>query len=171
MVPVTANRSRLSHRPGAVLKASALVLSIGATVLSGFASTIALAIGVCGVAGLVVGLTGRRRAIAGLGALAVFGGVLVAGIAGLPARWLLPSVAAVVLAWVFGIGAFSIESELGGGAVERSELLHVATATSAGTVTVVVAYVGFQTLEFGESVVGVILLVVAVAALGIALRD
>jgi hypothetical protein len=162
---------RFAHRPGTVLTVAALAAATALAALAGPGSVAALAATAIGVVGLAVGLTRGDRRIAALGALALLAGVLAAGVAGSPPLLLLPATAVALLAWAFATGAFAAREELRGGTVERSEVLHVATATGTGALATGAAYGLYRTVTVGASVLGVTLLLVAAVTLGLALRD
>lgn len=163
--------SRFAHRPGTVLSAATLLFGAAAAGLASPNSTPALVASVVGVGGLVVGLSRPDRRVAAFGSLSVLAGVLAAGLAGAGPISLLPAITAAVLAWEFRIGAFAASEELRDGTVERAELLHVATATGVGSLVTGAIYGIYRTFTVGVSVLGVALLLIAVVALGLALRE
>jgi hypothetical protein len=158
-------------RPGNVLAAASLGYAVVATGLAGPSSALALVATGVGVLGLTVGLSTDDRRVAGLGTLALLGGVLAAGAGGVSAQRLLPATAAGLLASEFGLGSFDLRTELRGGTVERSELRHVVAASLAGALVTGVVYAVSEGLRVGTSVPALTLLLVAAVALGLALRD
>lgn len=163
--------SRFTHRPGAVLRAGALVAAIGVTALLAPVSTVSLAGSVIGVVALAIGLTRGVRTVTGLGAIAVVGAVIAAAFAGVAVERLLPAVVGSVLVWEFALGAFTAGRELDGGSVERAEFLHVAIVAVGASAVAAVAYVASETVTVGVSLPGAALLVVAATALALGLRD
>lgn len=159
------------HRPGGVLGAAALGAALATVGLVGSRSSIALLATGVGVVGLTVGLALEDRRAVGVGVVGVLGGVLAAGAVGTPTERLLPAAATALLGWVFGVGSLDRRAHLGGGAVERSELLHVAAATTVGGVATGGAYLVSQTVEVGVSTLGVALLMLAAVALAFVLRE
>lgn len=170
MVGVSAD-GRIIHRPGTVLTGAALVSATASVALTGSSSAPALVAGVVGALGLAIGLTRGDPGIAALGAIALLAGVLAAGAVGAPPEQVLPATATALLAWEFGFGALGTTDELHGGTTERTEALHVAIAAGVGAVATGATYTLYQVLEFGISPLGVVLLLVATVALGIALRE
>lgn len=159
------------HRPGTVFSAAALVFAGIAAVMASLSSILSLGISVIGIGGLIIGLTVDDQRVAIFGSFSLLAGVLAAGVMGARPETLLPSITAALLAWEFRVGAFSVSGELSGGTVERLELLHVVTATTVSALITGVVYALYRTLTVGVSVLSVILLVIAVLALGLALRD
>lgn len=162
---------RFTHRPGAVLRAGALLAALGVVVLVAPRSVVSLAGGVLGVVALAIGLTRHVRSLTGLGAVAVVVAVVAAAFGGIPVERLLPAVVGSVLVWEFALGAFTAETELDGGSVERAEVLHVAIAAGVASLVAIVAYVASETVTVGSSLPGAVLLVVAATALALGLRD
>ncbi|MEF8884679.1 MAG: hypothetical protein V5A44_06110, partial [Haloarculaceae archaeon] len=159
------------HQPGAVLAGAALALATVTTLVAGPGSPPALVAGGAGVLTLAVGVTAENRRVAALGALALLAAVLAAGATGSPPERLLPSTAAALLAGEFVAGAFDAREELRGGTVERAEALVVAVGTGVGALTTGAVYALYRILEFGVSPPGVALVLVAVVALGLVLRE
>lgn len=170
MVYVSVNE-RFAHQPGIVLTIAALVFATVTVGLAGWRSTPALAAGAVGILGLTIGLTRRNRRFTAISAVGLLASVLVAGATGAPPRHVLPAAATALLAGEFGREVFAMTDELPGGTVERAEGLHVATATGAGAVVTGITYALYQTLEFGISPIGVVLVLIAVVALGVALKE
>lgn len=163
--------SGVTHRPGAVLTAAAIAFGLVVAGLAGPTWTPALVVSGAGVIGLVIGLTRSDRRITAFATFALLASVLAAGVAGAGPGQLLPALAASLLAWDFAVGALDASRELRGGTVERTEALHVGTATGVAVLTTGVVYGVYRTLAVGYSLVGVGLLVVAAVALGLAARE
>lgn len=159
------------HRPGAVLAGAALAFATVTALVAGPGSSPALVAGGVGVLALAVGVTADDRRVAALGSFALLAAVLAAGATGSPPERLLPSTAAALLAGEFSAGAFDARAELRGGTVERAEVVVVAVGTAVGALTTGAAYALYRVLEFGVSSLGVALVLVAVVALGLALRE
>lgn len=162
---------RFVHQPGTVLTVAALAFATATVGIAGPSSTPALAAGAVGVLGMAIGLTKRERRVAALSAVVLLASVLAAGAFSAPPERVLPATATALLSWQFGVGAFAMADELRGGTAEHAEALHVATATGVGILATGVAYELYRVLEFGISPLGVMLLLVAVVALGVALRE
>lgn len=167
----TGGRSWGASRPGSVLGAAALGSAVVAAALAGSGSTLALAATGVGVVGLTTGLSMSDRRVAGLGTVALLGGVLAAGSAGVGPGRLLPATATALLSGEFALGSFDLRAELPGGTTERRERRHVLVAGSAGALVSGATYALWTGLRVGVSVPGVTLLLVAAVALGSALRD
>lgn len=163
--------SKVMGRPGAVFNTSALVFGVATVGLLSSESAIVFGGAVLGIFALIVGVSFERRRIVATGTFFLFGSVLLAGALGAPAERFLPSVATALLAWNCTNASVSIQDEIRGGTVERSELLHVATATTAAGFGIILAYLAHRLLLFPPSDDGVILLVVAAILLGFALRN
>lgn len=158
------------HRPGAVFAGAALAFATVTTLVAGPGSPPALVAGGVGVLALAVGVTAEDRRVATLGTFALLAAVLAAGATGSAPERLLPSTAAALLAGEFSADAFDVRAELRDGTVERAEAVVVAVGTAVGALATGVTYSLYRVLEFGVSPLGVALVVVAVVALGLALR-
>jgi hypothetical protein len=160
-----------AHQAGSVLGAAALGAAVLTVVLVGPVSVVSLLATAVGALGVTLGLVRADRRFAGVGVVALLCGVVAAGWVGTAPERLLPATALTLLCWEFGSSSFDRRAELRGGYVSGSELLHVAAATGVGVLGTGIAYGGSRLLEVGVSTVGVILLLVAAVALGMALRD
>lgn len=163
--------ARITHRPGSVRNAAALVFALVATGLAALSSGAALLTCTVGVLGLAVGLTRETPRVAGVGSFLVLAGVIAAGAVGAPPERFLPGLAAALLAWDLGLGGVAARRELRGGRVERAEFLGVATVTVSAAGATAAAYLLSRTLAVGVSLPAVFLLLVAAVALGLALRE
>lgn len=159
------------HPPGRVLGAAALAFAVVTAAVLGTQSTLSVLATGFGVVGLTVGLARDDRRAAGIGVVSLLGGVLAGGGAGAPPALVLPATAAGLLSWEFAAGSFDVRNVVEDGTVERSEVVHVVTATSAGALLTGFTYVVYRTLSVGVSILGVTLLLVAAVALAVALRE
>lgn len=160
-----------AHQAGSVLGAAALGAAVLASVLVGPLHVVSLLTTALGVIGVTIGLVREDRRFAGIGVIALLCGVIAAGWVGIAPERLLPATALTLLCWEFGSSSFDRREELRGGNVSGSELLHVGAASGVGVLGTGIAYGGSRVLEVGVSTIGVILLLVAAVALGMALRD
>lgn len=160
-----------SHRPGSVLGGAALGFALATVGIVGGRSSLALLATAVGVVGLTLGLSLEKRRFAGLGVLALLGGVLAAGAVGTVSGRLLPATATGLLSWEFAVGSLDRRAELRGGTVEESEARHVLSATAVGALGTALVYVLSRSVGVGVSVLGVTLLLIAAVALGLALRE
>lgn len=163
--------ARFRHQPGRVLAVASLVAATVTVGLVGPASGLALVTGGVGVLALAIGITREDRRIAALSPVAFLGSVLAAGAAGGPSERVLPATAAAILAWEFGIGSLAAAAELRSGTTERAELRHVGIATGVGALGTGTVYGLERAIAVGVSPVAIVLLLVAVVALALAIRD
>ena len=128
--------------------------------------------GLVGVVALAAGTTTASRAGVTLGGVALLGGVLAAGLAGLSLPVLVLATAGAVASWTTGQHVVGLAHQLGRDApVRRSVLAHLASATVA---TLSVGVVGIAVYRFAQGRVtqaAVGFLLVGVVALLVALRS
>jgi hypothetical protein len=153
-----------------LLSASALALTIVVTVFVGPFSLVSLVACMIATIGIVIGVTRQMQQLTALSVLVLFAGVVIAGVRGTPVYVLLPSVTATILAGEFANAAFAARMELRGGTTAYSEPLHVVMSVVAGGMVATLAYIAYTILSFRVSPVAVVLLAIAAATLGFALR-
>lgn len=150
------------------------VLAIGAGLVGVAAAGVGSSVGGLGAAGglLVLGgglHVGSRRAVS-VGALALLGGQLYAGLAGAPPAALLVGVAATTLAWDLGGVAIDLGAELGREAIAwRPQVVHAAGSLAVATTVSGVGYGVFLAALGGQTVTALLLLLLGGLALVAAL--
>ena len=157
-------------RASAVLSIGALGTAVATVGLLGV--PVGTLVAVAGVPFLLYGvLRGSRRGVS-LGAFAVFGGVVLAGIVGAPPGPLLVGTAATVIAWDLGEQAINVGEQLGREArTVRGELVHAASGTVVGGLAIAAGYGVFALATGGQPLAALVLLLVAAIALVEAVRD
>ena len=161
--------SVVDHSPARVSTAIALVVALlGAVSLA--VSVPAVAVGALGVAILGAGLFRGSRAAISLGAAGLFGGVLLAGLAGPPPELLLFATAAAVVSWDIAEFAVGLGREMGRAAeTTRVELVHAGVSALVALVAAAGGALVFRLSGGGPSLVAIALLCGAVV-LVVALR-
>lgn len=139
-----------------------LTLSAGVAALLGLVGTVVLAAGVA---------TASRPGVS-LGGVALFGGVLVAGIAGLSPGVLVLAAAGAVVSWTTGQHVVGLAHQLGREAsIRRSVLAHLASATVATLSVGVVGLLAYRFTAGSVSGAAVGFLLAGAVALLVALRS
>lgn len=148
----------------------AAVLAGLATALLTGVTTQATVVGLGGVVVLLASLYRSSRVLATVGAAALFGSVILAGVAGAGAGQLLAGGAGAVLAWTFAHAAIDLRVSVGVAPTQDHELAHVTGTTAivaGGAVPIYVVY----SIDWGTvPPVAVALLLVGAVALTAALR-
>ena len=156
----------VDRRPPRLGQGLALVAGLLGVLAAGVGSGLG-AIGAGGgllVLGVGLGL-GSRRAVS-VGALALLGGLLYAGLAGAPPAALLVGVAATTLAWDLGGYAIDLGAELGREAVTwRPQVLHATASLVVATTVAGVGYGIFLVALGGQTVIALLLLLLGGLAL------
>lgn len=162
---MTRNRARTERRPPTLSIAAALIAAVGSALLTAV-SVHSLAAGVVGVVSLAVGLRRGSPSAFTVGAVALFAGVLVAGVLGASPELLLLAAFLTVIAWETGRNGFGIAAEVGRDAPTlRVETLHLVSRIVVLTVGMSVGYAVFRGVTGGRSVLAVVALLVGAVAL------
>lgn len=142
---------------------------IAIAVLSAPAATV---IGGAGLALLLLGVVrGWRRAVT-IGAFGIFLGVIYAGLQNVPPEELLLAGAGTIIAWDVGEQAINVGEQLGRAApTARGELVHAASSTVIGVLSVGASYLIFRLGTGGQPLTALAILLTAVIALVAAVRD
>ena len=152
--------------------------SAGIAVLaSGFAIAVVSSptttiVGGIGVLFLLLGVVrGWRRAVT-WGAFVVFLGVVYAGLQNAAAEELLLATAGTVIAWDVGEQSINVGHQLGRSArTARGELVHAASSTVIGVITVGLGFVVYTLATGGQPLTALVILLGAAIALVTAVRD
>lgn len=137
----------------------------------GVYSWAALGVGFLGLISLVVGLLAGKQSAITLGASALFVGVLLAGIEGVPALVLLVATVGAVLAYDSATTARSLGEQVGRNApTTRLELVRLSATTLVGVGAVAFAYGGYALAAGGDSLTALVLLLLAAVLIASALR-
>jgi hypothetical protein len=124
-----------------------------------------------GVLLVVLGLSRASRRLVTLGGVALFVGVLVAGVRGGGPELLLVAALGTVLAWDVGEHAIGIGEQLGRDAdSSRAVLVHAATTLLVGAFGAAVCYAAFLVVGGGQPVSALVFLLLGAVALVAALR-
>lgn len=167
---VAVNRTPIDRSPTRL--GSGLALGAGLVVVAAAgpysaASGLAAAIGVVLLA--VAARTGDRRLVS-VGAAALLGGVLVAGVSGASPASLFVGVGATVLAWDAGGTAIDLGAQLGRAAdTRRVELVHAAASAGVAVASAAIGYAVFLVMAGGQPLGALLLLLLAGAILVAAL--
>ena len=125
-----------------------------------------------GAVALAVGLGRRSEAALALGAAALLGGVVLAGIDGRSVAWFLAVTVPVVFAWVSARDAVGLAAQVGRGSTTlRVELVHTVSTLAALVAGGGAGYLVSRTMTGGSSPLALALLLAAVVAFTVALRD
>lgn len=129
-------------------------------------------VGGVGVLLLLLGVVrGWRRAVT-IGAFVLFLGVVYAGLQNAAAEELLLATAGTVIAWDVGEQSINVGQQLGRSArTARAELVHAASSTIIGVVTIGLGFVVYTLATGGQPVTALVILLAAVIALVAAVRD
>lgn len=152
--------------------------SAGITLLAGgiaiaiLSAPVGAIIGGVGLAFLFLGVVkGWRRAIT-IGAFVIFLGVIYAGLQDVPPEELLLAGTSTVIAWDVGEQSVNVGEQLGRKAsTARGELVHAASSTVVGVVTVGLGYLIYRLATGGQPLTALAILLTAVIALVAAVRD
>lgn len=161
----------VGRRPGSVLATAGVGCAAATVVLAGPVATVPLLATAAGAVGVTVGLSLSARRAVGVGALALLGGVLAAGVSGLATIRLLAATTTGSLVGPFALGSLDARTELRDGAAPRTEPLQVCSAVAAAAVVAAATYAFSAVVTVSASTLGVTLLLVAVVAFGVALRE
>lgn len=163
---------RIDRSPARFTSTLSVLAATVATVLVGLGGTFGLLAGILGLLALTGGVVrGSRRAVT-LGGVALFVGVLAAGVGNAGPEPLLFGTAAAVLAWDFGEHAITVGEQLGRAApTERGELAHAAASTFVATSAIAAGYLVYGAATGGQPMAALVLLLVAAVALVSALRN
>lgn len=136
----------------------AAVVAVGAVAVT-LAATV---VGLAGTIVMVYGVSRGSRFVHTLGSMALFGGVLVAGLQGASPVIVVAGAAATVVAWDAGENGISLGRQLGHAAeTRRAAVVHLGATTVVAVVVAVVAVVSFRMARRGQSTLASLLLLVA----------
>lgn len=149
-----------------------IALVAGGVAIAVVSSPTATLIGGAGVVLLLIGVVqGWRRAVS-VGSFIVFLGVVYAGLQDAPPEELLLAGASTVIAWDVGEQSINVGEQLGRAAsTARGELVHTASSTVVGVITVSFGYLVFRLGTGGQPLTALVILLTAVIALVAAVRD
>lgn len=154
-VPVERRPAELSRLLGVAAGALATLSVAGFSLTAG-------AVAVLGLLAVVFGVVRGSHPSVSLGAAAILGGVLYAGLAGTPAPVILLGVGGSVVAW--DLAGFSIDlgAQLGGEArTRRLEVVHATASVGVAAATAGIGYVVYTTATGGQPVAALLLLLLA----------
>lgn len=155
--------------PGRLTGLAAVGAALVPALLAGVDPT-ATGLGLVSLVVLALGLRRRSRVAVTVGAVGLFGEVLLAGVDGVGAGSILAGGAGVVLAWTFGHASVDLRATVGAGPTRDHELAHVA-GTTAAVCGLVAAIWLLSTVDAGDlPATAVALLVAGGVALVAALR-
>lgn len=160
----------VDRSPARVSSMLAVVAGVVAVVATAF-SGLALASGVGGLVCLAAGVRrGSRRAL-GIGTAGLFGGVLLAGLAGAPTAALLLAAVGVVIAWDVGENAITVGERMGDiAATQRAEIVHVSMSVIIGALAAAGGYLVYWVSTEGQPTAALVALLFAVVLLTAVLR-
>ncbi|MFB6359996.1 MAG: hypothetical protein ABEH59_01600 [Halobacteriales archaeon] len=161
--------SAVDHSPTPL--SSGLSIGAGGLAVAAAGTSAGAAIGVLGLVLLGAGaLRASRRAVT-VGALLVFGGVVLSGAMGAGPVPMLLGTAAAVLAWDLGEQAINLGEQLGADARTRNaELVHAANSTLVGVIGIAIGYGLFLVSSGGQPVTALVVLLAAALLIAAALR-
>lgn len=163
---------RPSHRGPPPLSLRGAVLAGGATAVVASVSADALVLALAGLVVFLAGLTAHRRVGVLVGALGLFGGVLLAGAAGAPVSRVLVGVAGAIVAWDAGDNALSLGAQVGRRSRSaRNELVHLGATVGVAGLTAGAGYGVFRLATGGQPVTALFLLLLAAALVIAALSE
>lgn len=164
------NRTPIDRSPTRL--GSGLALGAGLVALAA-AGPYSAASGLAATLGVVLLVAAARvgdRRLVSVGAVALLGGVLVAGVAGASTGSLLVGVGATVFAWDAGGTSIDLGAQLGRAAdTRRLEIVHAAASAGVATASAAVGYAVFLVMAGGQPVTALLLLLLAGALLVAAL--
>lgn len=149
-----------------------IAIIAGAVAIAVVSSATATVVGGLGLLLLIVGvIRGWRRAVT-IGSFVVFLGILYAGLQDAPPEELLLAAASTVIAWDVGEQSINVGEQLGRAAsTARGEVVHAASSTVVGVITVGFGYLVFRLATGGQPLTALVILLSAVIALVAAVRD
>lgn len=161
--PVDRSSAGLSRLLGVGAGAAALAVSAAYATVGGLVALAALLL-------VVAGLVSSSHRFVTVGAAALLGAVLYAGLEGAPAGALLVGVAACVFAWDAGGFAIDLGAQLGREAdTRRVELLHALGSAAVAVATAGTGYAVYLVAAGGQPVAALLLLLLAGVLLAAAL--
>lgn len=149
-----ADAVEVSHSPATISSVVAVAAGLMAVLASGLFSILALGLGLFGLAGIAAGLfvVESKRAV-DAGSAIVFLAVIVSGIYGNTAPFLLLGALGTILAFDMGNNAFSVGGQLSEQTrTQRGELAHVAASVAFGAIAAGLAYAVYLVGAGGQSV-------------------
>lgn len=159
------------NRSPAQLSSAFAVTAAAIALLTTIPSVAGVAFGVAGIGSVTAGLVRGSRRLVTLGAGALFGGVLLAGLAGASVESLLVGTAAVVLVWDVGEQAINVGEQLGRAAVTaRGETAHAAASTVVGASGVGLGYAVYVLTTGGQPMTALVFLLLSAVLFASALR-
>lgn len=142
-----------------------LALTVVPAVVAALASATflpAAAVALLAVLVLTVGVRNASRRLVTLGAVVLFGAVLVAGATDAPLPFVLVGAGATVVAWDAGTNAITVGRQLGAAAeTRRLEIVHALATTGVAVVVGGIGYGAFRLATGGQPTAGVALLLLA----------
>jgi hypothetical protein len=142
-----------------------LALTVVPAVVAALASAMflpAAAVALLAVLVLTVGVRNASRRLLTLGAVVLFGAVLLAGATEAPTAFVLAGAGATVVAWDAGTNAVTVGRQLGAAAdTRRLEVVHALATTGVAAVVGIVGFGAFRLASGGQPTVGVALLLLA----------
>lgn len=141
-----------------------------AVAVAALGSVTALAVAVLGAVAVCLGLVRGVEAVADLGSLGLFAGVIVGALAGSSVEVTLVGAVAAIVAWDLGRSAIDLGAQLGRDAdTTRLEAVHAVSSALVGLVTVTVGYALYVFAAAGQPVWGIASLLVAATLLVVGL--
>lgn len=142
-----------------------LALTVVPAIIAALASATflpAAAVALLAVLVVTVGVRNGSRRLVTLGAVVLFGAVLLAGASDAPLAFVLVGAGATVVAWDAGTNAISVGRQLGAAAeTRRLEIVHALATTGVAVVVGGVGYAAFRLSTGGQPTTGVALLLLA----------
>lgn len=162
----------VTHRPPWLSVAVSLFAAVVACASVALSRPVGLAPAALGVLALAAGLSlGARRGVT-LGAVGLFGGVLLAGAQGGGPEALVLGLLGTVVAWDVGEHAVGLGEQLGREATTtRSELVHAAASLAVGAAGATLGYGVFLVAAGGQPTTALVFLLIGVVALAAAVRS
>jgi len=153
----------VNHSASIISGGLALVAGVIAVASSGFASVVALGLGVLGLGGVAIGIFALdHRGVVTVGSFMIFLCVLFSGIEGNTPELLLVSMIGTILALDLGQNAVSVGRQLSTDTfTRRGEFVHAIASTVVGAMVAGVAYGVFYVAEDGQPAAALVFLVVA----------
>ena len=149
----------------------ALVAAVGSVALAGVASPLGGALGAVGLLAVTAGVTRGSAGAVAAGALGLFGGVVLGGLAGGGPFVLAGAALGAVLAWDLGEQAVTVGRQVGRAAdTRRGELVHAGASLLVGVASAGVVLAVYETVAGGFSAAALVVLLVAGTVLAAGLR-
>lgn len=149
----------------------AALAAVGSFLVTAVSAYAAVA-GAVGVAAVVAGLSAGSRPVFSVGVAVLFGGVVAAGVVGLPPAFLLLAAFLTVVAWDAGRTGFGIAAEIGRETpTRRIEVVQLASSAVALVAGASVGYAVFRSTTSGGPVVALVALLVGVGFLLISIVE